>query len=69
MSKGSRKRGSQVSHETECANWMSIFEAGNKWELRDLAGIVLTTESTYEKARDAGLKYLPKGEDFSIVKV
>ncbi len=69
MSKGSARRSSQVSHETECANWMSIFTPGDKWESRLANGDVICTKKTYEEARDYALNYLPEGVEATIVKV
>jgi len=67
MSKGSRRRTQQVSHGVMSANWMEMF--GDKWECRSLDGEVIATESTYEKARDAGLGHFPPDDDFAVIKV
>ncbi len=67
MSKGSGRRPAQVSQEQEADNWMQAF--GDKWNLKDLEGNVISSHKSYELARDAGLKHFPIGEDFSVLKV
>ena len=68
MSKGSSRRPSQVSREQESANWMNIFEPGDKWEARLTNGEVICTKRTYEEARNHALDYLPEGVNATIVK-
>ena len=65
MSKGSWRRPSKVSAETEAANWMQAY--GDAWECRDAGGKVLSTGSTHDRAIK---KALDAGYDgFAIIKV
>lgn len=65
MSKGSGRRPKQVTDEVMADNWMEAF--GAQWELKDLEGNVISSHSTYERARDAGLLHFPVGQDFVVV--
>lgn len=65
MSKGSNRRPQRVGDDVMADNWQQAF--GDQWELKDLEGNVISSHSTYEKARNAGLRHFPVGQDFAVV--
>jgi len=68
MSKGSLRRQSQVSHDQECANWMSMF--GERWQVISPDGARLQRKfKNYEAAREWALNKYPLDVEFGLVKV